>query len=120
MKGPTMKNPLTDLVPAQYRKYIYLAASVASTVYGIWQATNHNWSAFAAGVVGALVTALAHGNVKVPSQVASFVKAAEPVVDAAAKAAPEVAAVADVVAAQAPVKKAAAPKAAAPKVPPAK
>lgn len=106
-----MKNPLTDLIPANYRKYIYLAASVASTVYGIWQATNHNWPAFAAGVVSALVTALAHGNVKAPAQVVAVVKAAEPVIDEAAKVAPVVAAVADDVAAHAAVAKKAAPKA---------
>lgn len=116
-----MSNPLTNLIPASARKWVYAIFSVASAVYGIWEATGGNWTAFAAGLVGAATGALAHGNVALPAEVVSFAKAAEPVIDEVAKAAPVVAAdvqAVDAAAAQpvrvSPAKKAPAVKKAAP------
>lgn len=55
-------NPLTDLIPARARKYVYAAAAVLAFGYGIWQATDGDWGQFIAGLLAAVVSALAHGN----------------------------------------------------------
>lgn len=59
-------NFLIDLIPAAARKWVYGILSFATAVYGIWQATDGNWAQFAAGVVTALVSALATANTNVP------------------------------------------------------
>lgn len=108
-----MSNPLTNLLPAAVRRDVYAVVAVASAAFSIWQATGGNWVAFAAGLVGSLTSALAHGNVPVPSGVVAAAVEVKPVVDAIAKDAPAVIAdvqsVADAVAAKAPAKKSAAP-----------
>lgn len=55
-------NPLTELIPAKYRKYVYALATVAVFVYGLYQAAGGDWKTFAASVLGSLVTALAASN----------------------------------------------------------
>jgi hypothetical protein len=55
-------NPLTDLIPAKYRKYLYALAFVASFVYAVYEANDQDWKATAGALVGALLAALAHSN----------------------------------------------------------
>jgi len=55
-------NPLNQVIPAKYRKYAYAVAFVLPLAFAAWQAADGNWQTFAAGVVSALVNALAHGN----------------------------------------------------------
>lgn len=55
-------NPLTELIPAQYRKYVYVAAAAAVFVYGLWQASEGDWQAFVVALVGSLVPTLAASN----------------------------------------------------------
>lgn len=55
-------NPLTDLIPARYRKYVYAVVALAAFVYGIYEATNGDWKQFAIALVGAAASALAHAN----------------------------------------------------------
>lgn len=57
-----MTNPLTDLIPAKYRRYVYAVAAAAMFVYGIYQATEGDWTAFVVALVGSLVPATAHAN----------------------------------------------------------
>jgi hypothetical protein len=61
-----VSNPLTDLIPARYRKYLYALAFVASFVYAIYEANGHDWKATAGAVVGAVLSALAHSNTPAP------------------------------------------------------
>jgi len=56
-------NPLTDLIPAKYRKYVYALAAAAAVVYGVYEASNHDWKETAIAVVGLVVSGLAHANV---------------------------------------------------------
>lgn len=55
-------NPLTDLVPAKYRKYVYVVAAAALFVFGLWQASEGDWKAFVLALVTALVPTLAASN----------------------------------------------------------
>lgn len=55
-------NPLTDLIPAKYRKYVYAVVALAAFVYGVYEASNGDWKQFAIGLVGAAASALAHAN----------------------------------------------------------
>lgn len=55
-------NPLTELIPAQYRKYVYLVAAAALFVYGIWQISAGDAKAFVVALASALVSGLAASN----------------------------------------------------------
>lgn len=55
-------NPLTDLIPAKYRKYLYALVSLAAVVYGVYEASNGDWKQFAVALVGLAASALAHAN----------------------------------------------------------
>lgn len=55
-------NPLTDLIPAKYRMYLYAVAAAGLFVYSLWKASDGDWSAFAVALVGALAPALAASN----------------------------------------------------------
>lgn len=57
-----MTNPFTDLIPAKYRKYVYALVALASIVLAAWTAAAGDWRVFAASLVSALVSGLAHGN----------------------------------------------------------
>lgn len=59
-------NVLTDLIPANARKYVYAIVALAALVYGAWQAAGGDWKAAVASLVGAAVTALAHANTNAP------------------------------------------------------
>lgn len=58
-----MSNPLTDLIPARYRKYLYALAFVASIVYAAYEANGQDWRKTVGALIGAALAALAHGNV---------------------------------------------------------
>lgn len=60
----TTSNPLTELIPAAYRRYVYVVAAAAVFLYGIWQAVDGDYKAFAIAVASALVPALAASNTK--------------------------------------------------------
>lgn len=55
-------NPLTDLIPARYRKYLYALAFVASFVYAVYEANGHDWQRTVGALVTAVLAALAHSN----------------------------------------------------------
>lgn len=55
-------NPLTELIPAQYRRYVYLVAAAALLVYGIWEASGGDVRAFVVALVSSLVSGLAASN----------------------------------------------------------
>lgn len=58
----TPANPLTDLVPARYRKYVYGVFALAALVFTVYQASAGDWSQFVAGLFAVLVPALAASN----------------------------------------------------------
>lgn len=53
---------LTDLIPAKYRRYVYAVAALLAFAYGLWEASNGDWHQFVVGLLGAIVSALAHAN----------------------------------------------------------
>jgi len=57
-----MSNPLTDIIPTRYRKYLYALAFVASIVFAAYQANGQDWKATVGALIGALLAALAHAN----------------------------------------------------------
>ena len=57
-----MSNPLTDLIPAKYRKYLYALAFLASFVYAVYEANGQDWKATVGALIGAVLAALAHSN----------------------------------------------------------
>lgn len=59
-------NPLTDLIPAQARKYVYGVLALVALVFAAWQAADGDWATFAGGLITALVNALAASNVSSP------------------------------------------------------
>lgn len=58
----TVSNPLNDLIPARYRKYVYALASLAAIVFTVWQASEGDWKTFVGGLFAVLVPALAASN----------------------------------------------------------
>lgn len=60
--NPTTANPLTDVIPAKARKYVYAVIALASLVFGVWQASDGDWKAFVGGLIVALVNATAASN----------------------------------------------------------
>jgi hypothetical protein len=53
---------LTDLLPAQARKYVYAVAAAALFVYGLWEVSAGDVRSFVVSVVSALVATLAAAN----------------------------------------------------------
>lgn len=62
MMGSMATNPLTELIPAEYRKYVYLVAATVVFVYGLWSAADGDWVVFGLALAGSLVPALAASN----------------------------------------------------------
>ncbi len=60
-----MNNALT-LVPAKYRKIVYVAIGIAAPLYGIWEAANHDWKQFVALLIAGAGSWLAHANTGAP------------------------------------------------------
>lgn len=63
-------NPLTDLIPPQYRRYVYGLAVLAALIFSGWQAAEGDWTVFVAGLLATLVPALAASNTPAPEEVA--------------------------------------------------
>lgn len=57
-----VSNPLTELIPATYRKYVYLVAAAALFVYGLWEVAAGDIRTFVVSLVSALVSGLAASN----------------------------------------------------------
>lgn len=55
-------NPLTDVLPAKARKYLYAALFVASIGFAAWQAADGDWAEFAGALIVALFGATATSN----------------------------------------------------------
>jgi len=72
----TTSNPLTELIPAKARKYVYRVAAAALFVYALIVATAGDWTAFGVSLVTALVSGLAGSNTGVNEYVEA-VKTAE-------------------------------------------
>jgi len=62
-----MTNPLTDIIPAAARKYVYAVVTLAALALAAWQASDGNLETFIGSLVTALVTALAASNTSAPS-----------------------------------------------------
>lgn len=56
-------NPLTDALPARYRKAAYAVVFVAGLAFGAWEVADGHPRAFIPAFIAALSAALAHGNV---------------------------------------------------------
>lgn len=63
-----MSNPLTDVLPATVRKYVYAALFLTAVVLGVWQATDGNVVETILGVLAALGFGTATANTKPPQQ----------------------------------------------------
>lgn len=51
-----MLSVLEDLIPAKYRKYVvYILIPLAVLVYGVWKASNGDWTAFWPALVPAII-----------------------------------------------------------------
>lgn len=57
---------LKDIIPARYRKTVYAVVTLAATIFGIWQASNGDWSTFVAALLTAATTGLATANTDGP------------------------------------------------------
>lgn len=55
-------NPLTDIIPAKARKYVYAVITLAALVWGVYEASGGDWKKFVGGLVVALTTATAASN----------------------------------------------------------
>lgn len=70
-------NPLTDLIPAAARKYVYGIVALAAVVFSVWQASDGNWTTFIGGIISALVNALALSNTFSPESDVAVERATE-------------------------------------------
>ena len=57
-----MNNPLTEVIPARARKYVYAALTLAAIVYGSYQVSGGDWKTFVGSLIVALTTATAASN----------------------------------------------------------
>lgn len=62
----TSANPLTELIPARARKYVYGIAALLALVYGIFQASDGDWRQFVGALLATLVPLLAASNTVSP------------------------------------------------------
>jgi hypothetical protein len=61
----TIANPLTELIPAAARKYVYALLALASLVYGAYQAADGDWKQTLIALAPVLVGGLAASNTAV-------------------------------------------------------
>jgi len=61
-----MANPLTDVLPSKFRKYLYALLFVAALVFAIYQASEGDWKLFVGSLLTSLLGLLATSNT--PSQ----------------------------------------------------
>lgn len=57
-----MTNPLTDVLPAVWRKRIYAIVFLAALVFAAYQAAEGNWETFTGTLLGSLIPLLAASN----------------------------------------------------------
>lgn len=55
-------NPLTDVLPAKVRRYVYAGLFVGALGFSAYQAADGDWKQFVGGVLTALVGATAASN----------------------------------------------------------
>lgn len=55
-------NPLRNIVPAKYRKLVYALLTLAALIFGIYQATEGDWTLFIGSVLTALTSGTAASN----------------------------------------------------------
>lgn len=55
-------NPLTDAIPAKYRKAVYAVVFVIGLAVTAWQASDGNWRVAVSSLIASLVPLLAHAN----------------------------------------------------------
>ena len=55
-------NPLTNVIPSRYRKYVYAVITLAAIVWGVYEASAGDWKTFVGGLIVALTTATAASN----------------------------------------------------------
>jgi len=53
---------LVNLIPASARRWLYAILAALVAIYGIWQATEGDWTQFVVSLITSLVSALAAGN----------------------------------------------------------
>ena len=61
-----MPNPLTDIIPARYRKYVYAGAFLGGLAWTAIQAADGDWRQAVALLAGSLVPLLAASNTAAP------------------------------------------------------
>jgi hypothetical protein len=59
-----MTNPLTDLIPSKYRRYLYALLFVAGIVYAAYQSAGGNWGVAIGSLLAGLLGLNAHANTK--------------------------------------------------------
>lgn len=57
-----MTNPLTDVIPAAARKYVYAVLALAAIVWSCYQAADGDWVQLVGGLIVALTGATAASN----------------------------------------------------------
>ena len=57
-----MNTPLTDVIPAKARKYVYALITLAALLWGVYEASDGDWKKFVGGLIVALTTATAASN----------------------------------------------------------
>lgn len=73
-----LSNPLTDLLPAKYRKWVYRVAAAAAFIFGIWQLADGDWKQFVVGLLASLVPGLAASNTFSPESDRAVEAAVDP------------------------------------------
>jgi hypothetical protein len=62
-----MSNPLTDVLPANIRKYAYAVLFLAGLVFTAFQAADGDWVQLAGGLIVSLTGLLAASNTPAPT-----------------------------------------------------
>lgn len=57
-----MSNPLTDVLPAKVRRWIYAIVFLVGLILAVWTASDGDWLKFVAALAVALQSAMAGSN----------------------------------------------------------
>lgn len=57
-----MTNPLVDVIPAQYRRFVYSLIALAALVWSVYEVSNGDWKLFVGGLIVALSQATSASN----------------------------------------------------------
>lgn len=66
MSVNNVSNPLTDVLPAKARKYLYAVAFVLLLIFTVYQASKGDWEQFVGGLLATFVPLLAASNTPPP------------------------------------------------------